>query len=198
MKKIYVWMSQQVYSPYADYLLGLMFYVEAIFFLPTDPILVLYCLERRDRSLWYAAVATIGSVLGALTSYALGSYLWYTIGDAIINQPLLNRFVEPQQFVYACNQYRTYESWAVLIAGFTLIIPFKVVTFTAGFCQLSLLPFTICACIVRGVRFFLIALLIKIWGAQMKEFIDRYFGLLVALVVLVVGIIVWFIRSSYQ
>lgn len=198
MKKVYVWMSQQVYSPYAGYMLGLMFYIEAVFFLPTDPILVLYCLERRDRALWYATIATIGSVLGALTSYAIGYYVWENAGEAIIHQSFLNRYVKPETFLYLCDRYRTYESFAILMAGFIPVVPFKAVTFTAGFCKLSLFPFTVYSSIVRGVRFFLVALLIKIWGAQMKEFIDRYFGLLVALVVLVVGVIVWFIRSSYH
>jgi len=198
MKKVYDWMASRVYSPYAGYMLGIMFYFEAILFLPTDPILVLYCIERRDRAYWFATIATIGSVLGGLTSYALGLYLWQSFGDAIIHQPFLNRFVEPKHFIYACSQYRTYESWAILIAGCIPIIPFKVVTLTAGFCQLALLPFTICACIVRGVRFFLIALVIQKWGAQSKEFIDRYFGILVALVVLIVGVIIWIKRSSYQ
>lgn len=190
-------MSQQVHSPYAGYLLGLMFYIEAIFFLPTDPILVLYCLERRDRALWYATIATFASVLGALTSYAIGYYLWQTAGDAIIHQSFLNRFVKPETFLYLCDRYRAYESWTILIAGF-MPIPFKAVTLTAGFCNVSLLPFTIYASIVRGFRFYAIAVLITIWGAQMKEFIDRYFGLLVALGVLVVGVVVWFIRSSYH
>lgn len=190
-------MSQQVYSPYAEYWLGFMFYMEAVFFLPTDPVLVLYCLERRDRALRYATIATIGAVFGALTSYAIGYYLWQTAGEAIIHQSFLNRFVKPETFLYLCDRYRTYESWTILIAGF-MPVPFKAVTLTAGFCNVSLLPFTVYASIVRGVRFFAIAGLIKVWGAQMKEFIDRYFGLLVALVVLVVSVVVWFVRSSYR
>lgn len=198
MKKVYDWMSQQVYSPYAGYMLGIMFYFEAILFLPTDPILALYCLERRDRALWYATIATIGSVLGGITSYALGYYLWYTAGDAIIHQSFLNRFVKPETFLYLCDRYRTYESWAILVAGMTPIIPFKAVTLTAGFCKLSVVPFIVYSSIVRGFRFFLVAGLIQLWGAQMKEFIDRYFGVLVALVMLVIVIMIWFIRSSNQ
>jgi membrane protein YqaA with SNARE-associated domain len=191
-------MAKQVYSPYAGFMLGIMFYFEAVFFLPTDPILVIYCIERRDRALWYATIATFGSVLGALTSYALGYYIWHTAGEAIIHQSFLNRFIKPETFLYMCERYRTYDSWAILMAGLIPVVPFKVVTFTAGFCKLSLLPFTVYSCIVRGVRFYLVALFAMIWGAQKKEFIDRYFGILVALVMLVVGVIVWFIRSSYQ
>jgi membrane protein YqaA with SNARE-associated domain len=195
MKKVYDWMARQVYSPYAGYMLGIMFYFEAILFLPTDPILVLYCIQRPNRAMRYATIATIGSVLGGITSYALGYYLWSTVGDAIIHESFINRFVKPETFLYMCDRYRTHEGLAILIAGMIPIVPFKAVTLTAGFCRLSFLPFVFYSCIVRGFRFFLVAGLIKIWGAQMKEFIDRYFGVLVALVLLVVGVIVWIIRS---
>jgi membrane protein YqaA with SNARE-associated domain len=198
LKKLYEWLGKQAYSPYADLLLGFIFYVEAIFFFPTDPILILYCLERRDRALRYATIATIGSVLGGLTSYGIGYYIWHVAGDAIIHQSFLNRFIKPDTFLDLCNQYRAYESWAILIAGFSFIVPYKAVTFTAGFCQLSVPPFIFYSCIVRGFRFYLVAILIKIWGTQIQEFIDRYFKLLVALVMLVVGIIILFMRLSYQ
>lgn len=197
IKKLYEWLGKQVYSPYADLILGVMFYFEAIFFLPTDPILVLYCLERRERAWRYATIATIGSVLGGLTSYAIGYYVWHIYGEAIINQPMLNRLIKPENFLYLCDCYRTYDSWAILVAGFTPI-PYKAVTLTAGFCQLSVPPFIFYSFIVRGARFYLVAALINKWGIQMKQFIDRYFKLLVALVILIVGIIVWLIRLSYQ
>lgn len=197
IKKLYEWLGKQVYSPYADILLGCMFYVEAIFFLPTDPILVLYCLERRDRAFWYALIATIGSVLGGITSYALGYYIWHVAGESIIHYPLLNRLVKPESFLYLCACYRNYQSLALLVAGFTPI-PFKAVTFTAGFCQLSLLPFIFYSFIVRGVRFFLVAAVISKWGAQMKQFIDQYFKVLVALGILVVCILIGLIRRSHQ
>lgn len=195
IKTLYDWMGKQVHSPYANLILGILFYLEAIFFVPTDPMLVLYCLERRDKSLWYATIATIASVLGGLTSYALGYYLWYAAGETIITNSFINRFIEPQTFTYLCEQYRLYDHWAILIAGFTPI-PYKAATFTAGFCSLSLLPFTIYSAIARGARFYLVALLIKIWGKEIQECIDRYFNLLVLLVMLIVGVVVWFVRSS--
>lgn len=187
-------MGKQVHSPHADLILGVLFYLEAIFFLPTDPMLILYCIERREKSFRYATIATIASVLGGLTSYALGYCLWYFAGETIITNSFVNRFIAPDMFLYLCEQYRLYDHWAILVAGFTPI-PYKAATFTAGFCSLSLLPFTIYSAIARGARFYLVALLIKVWGAQMKECIDRYFNLLVMLVMLIVGAMIWFVRS---
>lgn len=194
IRKLYDWMGKQVHSPHADLMLGILFFLEAIFFVPTDPMLILYCLERRDKSLWYATIATIASVIGGLTSYALGYYLWHVAGEAIITHPWVNRFVAPHTFLYLCEQYRLYDHWAILVAGFTPI-PYKAATFTAGFCKLNLVPFTIYSFIARGARFYAVALMIKIWGKQIQEYIDRYFNLLVLLVMLLVGVVIWFVRS---
>src|SRR3989344_4688086 len=93
IKKPYEWMGASIHSPYADYILCFLFYLEAIFFLPTDPILIIFCLERRDRALIYATIATIGSVLGGITSYALGAALWHYCGDQIIHNNLVNYII---------------------------------------------------------------------------------------------------------
>jgi membrane protein YqaA with SNARE-associated domain len=187
VKRLYHWMGSQVYSPYATPILALLFYLEAIFFVPTDPMLVLFCIERRDRSLFYATVATIASVLGGLTSYALGYALWANAGSAIIHNSYVSHFISPATFAHLCQQYELYEWQAILIAGFTPI-PFKAATFAAGFCRLSLVPFILCSIIARGARFYFVAIIIKIWGARMKDYIDRYFNILVLLFLLLVGI----------
>ena len=94
-KRTYDWMGSSINSVYADYILCFLFYLEAIFFLPTDPILIVYCLERRDRALWYATVATLGSVLGGMTSYALGAVLWNCMGEQIIHNYYINCILSP-------------------------------------------------------------------------------------------------------
>lgn len=187
-------MGRQVYSPYADGMLAFLFYLEAIFFLPTDPMLVMYCVTRRELSFRYATIATIASVFGGLTSYALGYFIWYYAGDYIMYNPIINCVVSPDMFTYVCEQYRIYDYWGVLIAGFTPI-PYKAATLAAGFCRLSIVPFTIYSCIARGARFYLLALLIYIWGPQIQECIDRYFNLLVVLVIVVAIIIIKYLLS---
>ena len=71
------------------------------------------------------------------------------------------------------------------MAGFTCI-PYKVITLTAGVCKLPVIPFIGASIIVRGSRFFLFAALAKKYGKQIREYIDRYFNLLVLLVLLII------------
>jgi len=192
LERLYGWMGKKVYSKHATLLLGVLFYLEAIFFLPTDPMLVFYCIERRKRSFWYATIATISSVLGGITGYFIGYFLWQTVGPKIIHSFYVRYIVSPDTFLYLCAQYKKYEHIAILIAGFTPV-PYKAATLTAGFCQLSFIPFVIFSLIARGARMFLLAAIIYKWGVHMKKYIDRYLTLMVLLTVVIVGFVIWWL-----
>lgn len=193
IRRMYDWMGTQVYSPYATPMLALLFYLEAIIFLPTDPMLIVYCIERRDKAYFYATVATLSSVLGGLTGYGIGFMLWHSVGPQIIHSSVVNYIMTPDMFHYLKSLYQQYEGWAILVAAFTPI-PYKAATLSAGFCNLSLAPFIIASLIGRGARFYLYAITISIWGKQIKEYIDRYFNLLVLLAMILILGAVWLIK----
>lgn len=185
LKALYDRLGKTVHSPYATPILGFLFFLEAIFFVPVDPLLILYCIENRSRCLFYATIATIASVLGGIVGYYIGFAIWETVGLRLVGL-----LFTPSQFNYALEQFRLYESWAVIIAGFTPV-PYKAVTLAAGFCKLPLIPFILCSVLARGARFFLVAGVIQIWGEQIKEYIDRYFNILVFLFAMLVIAAVW-------
>jgi len=193
LKKLYDRMGKKVHSRYATLFLGMLFFIEAIFFLPTDPLLILFCLEKRERALWYAAVATIASVLGGIAGYYIGFFLWESVGPQILHTKLVSYILSPKTFTYLCQQYKKYAGAAILVAGFSPI-PYKAATISAGICKLPLLPFIFFSIIARGSRFYLLAITIRIWGEQIKQYVDRYFNLLVLLTVLIIVAAFWFLR----
>ncbi|MCF7900296.1 DedA family protein [Candidatus Babeliales bacterium] len=180
IRSLYDWMGQQVDSPYATWILGVFFFIEAIFFFPADPLLILFCVKKRKKAWLYATVATITSVLGGILGYYIGYGVWHIIGHKLVAV-----FSTEQTFHALCKQYALYQTWAVLIAGFTPV-PYKLVTLTAGFCKLPLLPFILCSFIARGARFYLVGGIIYVWGDTIKEYIDHYFNLLVGIFTLLV------------
>lgn len=194
LKRIYNWMGEKIHSPYADPFLGFLFFIEALFFIPVDPILILYCLEKRKRSFIYAAIATISSVIGGIAGYAIGLTLWQSYGQEILQSRLVSSVITHETFAYIAQKYELYAHWAILIAGFSPI-PYKAATLSAGFCKISFIPFLICSIIARGTRFFLIAFTIRIWGKQIKQFIDRYFNLLVTLSLIIIATIIWLLKK---
>ena len=184
-------MGASVHKPHAELLLTVLFYLESlIFFIPTDAMLIIYCIERRKKAYWYAFIATIASVLGGITGYLIGYWLWQYHGHAIINSKLVSMVLKPEDFSYLCELYKEHEYLAIFIAGFTPV-PYKAATFTAGFCSLSFLPFVLCSFLARGARFFLYAIVISIWGEKIKEYLDRYFNLLVVLVISLISVSIW-------
>jgi len=188
---MYRWMGSCVHKKHADLLLMVLFYFEAlIFFIPTDPMLIVYCIERKNKAFWYALLATIGSVLGGMTGYIIGYTIWQSAGQSIIHNRLVNLILSPADFYYLCDLYKSHEYVAIFIAGFTPV-PYKAATFTAGFCKLAFIPFVLCSIIARGSRFVLYAIAITIWGEQIKEYIDRYFNVLVVLVIMLIACSIW-------
>lgn len=189
-RRTYDWMGSSINSVYAEYILCFLFYLEAIFFLPTDPILIVYCLERRDRALWYATIATFGSVLGGMTSYAIGALMWDCMGEQIIHNQYVNCILSPAMFHNLSAKYQAHEWLAILIAGFTPI-PYKAATLAAGFCKISFGPFVIASMIARGARFYLFAIVCKIYGEKIKDSINKYFNLLLLFAAILIIITVW-------
>jgi membrane protein YqaA with SNARE-associated domain len=193
IKIMYEWLGSRVHTPYADVFLGLLFYVEAICFLPTDPMLALYCIERREKSLRYAFIATTASVLGGITGYLIGMTLWDKAGEQILHIAPIRAIVSPELFAYLAEQFRKYEWCALLIAGFSPI-PYKAATLTAGFCKISFIPFVLCSFIARGTRFFGIAITIKLYGNYIKNSLTKSSIILIGIAVLLFIGILWHLR----
>jgi len=83
--------------------------------------------------------------------------------------------------------FNQYEGWAIAVAGLTPI-PYKVFTITAGFLRANFMVFVVASILARGARFFAVAALIYLFGAQIKDFIDKYFYILtIVFMLLLVG-----------
>ena len=188
IKKMYHWMGTKVHKPQAPFFLAALSFLESLIFPPVAPILVLFCLENRKRSFFYAAITTVFSVLGGVVAYYFGYGLWEAIGQKFV------LYISTQEsFDALVAQYTKYEALTILIGSFTPV-PYRLVSVSAGFCQLPIIPFIIFSLIGRGARYFLVGAVLFLWGDQLKTFIDRWFNQLVLLflTVMVVGFVVLF------
>ena len=176
IRKAYDWMGNKAHSPYALIWLSVLFFLESsCFFIPADPLLIVFCVQHRHKALFYGFLATIFSVLGGIFGYFIGAVLWDTLGTTIVKY-----LISEVTFTTLVKKYEDYEALAVLVGGLTPI-PYKAITISAGFCKLPILPFIGYSLIARGIRFIDLAWLIHKWGEHIKNFIDRSFNLLVVL-----------------
>ena len=183
LRPLYNWTMAKASHPHAEWWLALFAFVEASFFpIPPHPILGLMCLAEPKKAVRFAAIATLASVLGGLLGYAIGHFLYDTVGAQLLSALHLT-----ESFPRAACYLREYGTEIIMIKGATPI-PFKLLTITAGFIAMPLIPFILASLVSRAISFMIVGVLFRLFGAPIKAFIDKYLGLAVAgFVVLVVG-----------
>jgi membrane protein YqaA with SNARE-associated domain len=183
LRKLYDWTMAKAAHPQAAWWLALFAFVEASFFpVPPHPLLGLMCLADPKRAIRFAAIATIASVLGGLLGYAIGWGLYDAVGEQLLGWLGLT-----ESFPIAACYLREYGVEILIVKGATPI-PFKLLTITAGFIHMPLVPFILASLLSRSISFMLVGVLFRLFGAPIKRFIDKYLGLVtIGFVVLVVG-----------
>jgi membrane protein YqaA with SNARE-associated domain len=180
VRRLYDVCMEWISGKYGVWALFFIAFIESSFFpLPPDVFLIAMCVALPAMSFRYAAICSVGSVLGGALGYGLGFWFMDGIGMAIIDwYGLSDKYGMVQQY------FKDYDVWIVGTAGFTPI-PYKLFTITAGFVHSNFVTFMIVSFVARSARFFLVAGLIWKFGPQIKKFIDHYFNILsIAFVVL--------------
>lgn len=181
-RPMYDWVLRMAHHRHALRSLAIVSFAESSFFpIPPDAMLVPMVLARREHAYRIAAVCTIASILGGIFGYAIGYYLWDSVGQWLVNVYHMEAKVEQLRHGYA-----EYGAAIILLKGLTPI-PFKLVTLASGFFAFNFPLFVILATITRAARFFLIAALLRRYGEPVQAFIEKrlnYFawGFLILLV----------------
>jgi len=166
---IYKKMLQWSGHPLAERYLAVVSFAESSFFpIPVDVMLAPMVLAKRSKAWRYAFIATVASVLGALFGYFFGAVLFDSLGQIVIE-----KMHWQDKFDVVKQGYVEWGVLIVLLASFTPF-PYKIVTITAGIVSLPLLPFILLSIVGRGARFFLVAGLIKKFGAHIEGVLDQW------------------------
>jgi len=176
--------------PYAPVWLFAIAFAEASFFpIPPDVLLIPMALARPARAWRYAAICTIGSVIGGAFGYLIGYELFEQLA-----KPLLHVYRYDAAYESFKQTFAEWGLWVILIKGLTPI-PYKIVTIASGAAAFNFPLFMAASLVTRGGRFFLVATLLHYFGDHVREFIDRRLGLVTSLVA--VGIVAGFVVIKY-
>ena len=172
-RRLYDWTLSLAEKPQGTQaLFGLSFIESSFFPLPPDPLLMAMGAAQPKRAIYFAAITTIASVLGALGGYFIGAVLMESVGE-----PLLNVYdAERITWNKILDWYNEYGIWALFLSAITPI-PFKVFTIASGAMGIQILPFIMACTLGRGVRFFIEGILVRFFGAPIITFIDKWFNL---------------------
>ncbi len=186
MKALYQWLGKHVHAPYSTFLFALLVFIEGFFIIPVSTLLAFFSLEDRPNALLYATIATLVSGLGALAGYLLGVMLWKAGGTAF-----LHYIVDEKRFAHLVQQFKTYQAWTTFFVALTPM-PYKMLTISAGFMRLPIIPFILFSMLARGIRFFAISGAIALWGEEVHYYLHKYFYWVIS-IGLICFIILWYL-----
>ena len=182
LRRLYDWVLHWANTPYGTWALFVLAFCESSFFpIPPDVLLIALAVAVPRKSLKYALVCSVGSLLGGCFGYFIGWQFMDAVGD-----PIIQFYGFQAKYEYIRELYSRYDAWAVGIAGFTPI-PYKVFTITAGAFRINFVVFLVASAVSRSARFFIVGGLIYLFGPKIQSFIDKYFNILaIAFVVLLI------------
>jgi membrane protein YqaA with SNARE-associated domain len=182
LRRLYHWVLGWADRPAGAWALFAFAFAESSFFpIPPDLLLIALALGRPPLSFRFAAVCTLGSVLGGIAGYGIGALL------SPLAHTMLGWFTTPDVVDSVREQFQRNTFVAISIAGFTPI-PYKVFTLAAGIFDVPFGTFVLASAVSRGARFFLVAAFVRAFGERAKAFLERRFELLTVVVaVLFVG-----------
>jgi membrane protein YqaA with SNARE-associated domain len=186
LRRLYDWCIAAAGKPHASWIMGTVSFVESSFFpVPPDAMLIPMALARPDRAYFYATLCTVTSVAGGVLGWAIGYFLYESLGLWLMTLYGYGDKIEAFR-----QAYLEWGAWIIVLKGVTPI-PYKIVTIASGFAEYPIIPFILLSFICRGMRFYLAAFLLHRYGPRARAIIEERltFWFTVSLAVLVSGII---------
>ena len=149
------------------YLAAISFIEASIFPIPPDVMLISMGLASPKRSWRYALIATIFSVIGGMLGYAIGMYAMEFILPYIMKSSFAH------QYTQAVHWFESGGLWVVILAGFTPF-PYKIFAIAAGAMQINFAIFVWGSVLGRGLRFFMVAGLMYLFGFKLEQKLRKY------------------------
>ena len=160
--------------------LALNSFIESFFLVPPpDFLLIAMDLAKPERALYYALICTIASAFGGMVGYWIGKFggrpVFIWILTALSNKKGAQKRKQLKNALQKFNEVESlYNKWgvhAVFFAAFTPI-PYKVFTIASGILNMNLLAFTLSSVIGRGMRFFIVSIVLMFFGEKIKDHLE--------------------------
>ena len=138
---------------------------------PADALLAPLGLADPPRVWRLVTWAIVGSIVGGLIAFAIGQYAFDEVGA-----PVLRLFgVGPGELAVLDRQFQR-NGWLFVIISSLTPISTKAVCIAAGAFGVPLPHFTLALLAGRGIRFLIVATLIRFAGERMNRWITRTMG----------------------
>jgi membrane protein YqaA with SNARE-associated domain len=181
LRPLYSWILRRAERPDALWWMAGVSFAESSFFpLPPDIMLIPMCLARPSKLWFYATVCSLASLLGGFLGYAIGFYLFDSIGRMLFDlYGLWDAYYKFQ------DSFAVVGPWLLVLKGITPI-PYKLLAITGGIARMDLGTFALCSVVARFSRYYLIGILLHYCGPKVQAIIEKRLGLMAVLILVVV------------
>jgi membrane protein YqaA with SNARE-associated domain len=138
---------------------------------PVDGVLVPLGLADPKRAWRFAWSALVGSTLGALVAYTIGTLAFEGVGRTLLG--LLG--VTGPEIEHVRAMFKDKGLWLVLLSTVTPLSG-KLVAIAAGAFGIPVLPFLATMVGGRGVRYGVIAAVVRYFGDRAERYVERRYG----------------------
>ncbi|MCX6717153.1 MAG: VTT domain-containing protein, partial [Candidatus Taylorbacteria bacterium] len=142
--------------------------------------------KNKDKWIYFASITTVASVLGGLFGYFIGAVFFETVGKWLVSLYHLEKEIETVGLLFNQNAFLS-----IFTAAFTPI-PYKVFTISAGLFSLNIFVFTIASILGRGMRFFAVAYIMRLFGEKISNIVIKYFNISTAIFACVVILFIFY------
>ena len=154
----------------ADKILGFISILESIIFpIPVDPFLAGLTLAAPKKAFKFALFCTVGSVIGGVIGWLLGYFVGPSIENILLNLP----WFTGEKFKAVKLAYNENGMLIIFLGAFTPL-PYKIITVTSGMAGINIFGFVLMSLLGRGIRFFVVAYLIKFFGMPALLFLQKH------------------------
>ena len=177
--------KQNAAKSIAEKIVGFISLIESIIFpIPVDPFLAGLTLAAPKKAFKFALFCTIGSVIGGVVGWLLGYFIGPSIENVLLNIPWFTN----EKFIAVKSAYNENGMLIIFLGAFTPL-PYKIITITSGMAGINVIGFVLMSLIGRGIRFFIVAYLTKIFGMPALLFLQKH--LLISSSILGIAIILF-------
>ena len=140
-------------------------------------------LNNKQKYIELTIFCTLASVVGGLVGWLLG----YFIGEEIEELLTIIPWIKDDSFNTVKTAFDEHGILIIFLGAFTPL-PFKIISVTSGVFHINIVAFFVMSLIGRGLRFFLVSLIVKNFGDKGIYLLKKHtfvfstlFGLILAL-----------------
>ncbi|MCQ2581362.1 MAG: VTT domain-containing protein [Alphaproteobacteria bacterium] len=146
---------------------------ESVFlFIPPEVFMTPAIVANKKRAVPITLAAALGSIVGGIIAYAIGVWLFDSVGAWLIQQ-----FASMDAITYLEQVRALVDKWGVLIIVATAFtpIPYKLLGICLGFLNYPIILFVAVSAIFRTGRFAIVGTLLYFFQERANNIVKKYF-----------------------